>query len=57
MTGKQFKEFANQVPDNAVIEMQDKNDYRQEWKPLDPTKIQARLMVRPQVSESEAVEA
>ncbi len=63
MTGKQFKDFANQVPDNAVIEIEtDPKSYKEEWKRLDPKKIQARLMLKPHVveepiDEQEQVEA
>lgn len=61
MTGKQFKAFASQVPDNAVVEIEDKSNYRQDWVALDPKKIQARLVLKPSaietVNEQEQVEA
>jgi len=62
MTGKQFKEFASQVPDNAVIEIEtDSRTYKDEWKRLDPKKIQARFVLKPSaietVNEQEQVEA
>lgn len=49
MTGKQFKEFAALVPDNAVIET-DEGYTGQKWEPLNPAKIQARLIVTPYVA-------
>lgn len=56
MTGKQFKEFANQVPDNAVIEMQE-DRYPREWEPLVPNIIRARLIISPQVEDAKSEEA
>lgn len=57
MTGKQFKAFANQVPDEAVVEIEtNPSSYRAEWMKLDPKKIQARLMLKPQVTEEQVDE-
>lgn len=49
MTGKQFKEFAQLVPDSAVIETRS-DQYPNEWNPLNPAAIQARLIVTPEVA-------
>ncbi len=56
MTGKQFKEFAQLVPDSAVIEIMSER-YPNEWKPLNPAAIQARLIITPEVASEETVEA
>ena len=50
MTGKQFKEFAALVPDNAVVEM-DEGYSSANWKPIGVAKIRARLIVTPKVEE------
>lgn len=57
MTGKQFKEFANQVPDNAVVERRSER-YPNDWSPMKASEIQARLVIVPSSAEqSEEVEA
>ncbi len=43
MTGKQFKEFALLVPDNAVMEMD-----RFGWIPINPAQIRAHLILQPE---------
>lgn len=41
MTGKQFKAFAEQVPDDAEIEVQTHHVYPARWDTLTPTRIRA----------------
>ena len=41
MTGKQFKTFASQVPDDAEIEVQTHHVYPERWDALKPTRIRA----------------
>ena len=41
MTGKQFKEFAATVPDEAEIEVQTHHVYPERWDALKPTRIRA----------------
>ena len=43
MTGKQLKEFAALVPDNAVIEID-----RFGWVPVSPAQIRAHLSIQPE---------
>lgn len=48
MTGKQFKEFAARVPDDAIVELPEK--YGSGWEALDAKKIRANLIVHPAVT-------
>ena len=53
MTGKQFKEFAAQIPDDAEIEVQTHHVYPERWDELKPTRIRAlvtRIMVPAEAS-------
>lgn len=47
MTGRELKQWAAQVHDDAVIEVRDEHTYRTEWKSLSNDKVRAVHTVLP----------
>lgn len=46
MTGKQLKEWAVKIPDEATIEQVENPGYSYEkWTPLDPASVRATLLI------------
>jgi len=48
MTGKQLKDFAARIPDDAIVQVPEK--YGSDWESLDSKKIRANLIVLPVVT-------
>lgn len=47
MTGKDFKEWARTIHDEATIEYETEVGYRATWAPLNKNKIRASLITQP----------